>query len=88
MKVNASIHDYDRRLARYRRNIKLTRNGETTLRFLDHLGALGLSVGRVAKYASHLPPILRMIPVDLQDMTKTDVESVVAAINASQQRLD
>jgi len=82
MKTHESIHDYDQRLARYRRNIKQLRNGETTLRFLDHLGALNLSVARVAKYASHLPSRLRPITVDLKDITKQDIETVVANIHS------
>jgi integrase len=81
MKTNEPIHDYDQRLARYRRSIKLMRNGETALRFLEHLSSIELSVARVAKYASHLPAILRPITVELKDMTKTDVTTVVAAIN-------
>jgi hypothetical protein len=34
MKPSESIHDYDKRLARYRRSIKLMPNGEITLHFL------------------------------------------------------
>ena len=83
MKPSESIHDYDKRLARYKRNIKQLRNGEITLRFLDHLSALDLSVARVAKYASHLPALLRMITVDLKDITKSDIETIVANINNS-----
>jgi len=83
MKPYESIHNYDQRLARYKRNIKQLRNGETTLRFLDHLGALNLSVARVAKYASHLPALLRLITVDLKDITKQDIETVVANIHSN-----
>ncbi len=84
MKQDKSIYNYDQRLIGYRRNIEVLHNGKVTLRFLDHLGALGLSVARVSKYASHLPAVLRLIraDVELKDMTKSDVESVVAAINS------
>jgi len=80
-----SIHNYEQRLLRAKRSIKPLRNGEITLQFLDHLSALGLSVGRVAKYATHLPVLLRVIDVDLQAITKTDVEVIVSAINNSKQ---
>jgi site-specific recombinase XerD len=56
-------------------------NGHIGLHFLDHLSALGLSVGRVSKYGSHLPPLLRQVKVDLKAITKTDVEEIVATIN-------
>jgi len=59
------------------------RNGELALRFLDHLSAVGLSTARVAKYASHLPVILRFICVNLSDIKKTDIENVVATINSA-----
>ncbi|MCL2643567.1 MAG: site-specific integrase [Candidatus Bathyarchaeota archaeon] len=83
---NQSIYDYEQRLLRARRSIKLLRNGEISLQFLDHLNTLGLSVGRVAKYAVHLPSLLRVIDVDLQTITKADVKRVVADINSSQNK--
>ncbi|MCL1976527.1 MAG: site-specific integrase [Candidatus Bathyarchaeota archaeon] len=83
---NQSIHDYEQRLLRAQRSIKLLRNGEITLQFLDHLNDLGLSVGRVAKYAAHLPVLLRVIDVDLQTITKADVERVVIDIDNKQHR--
>ncbi|MDR2699839.1 MAG: tyrosine-type recombinase/integrase [Nitrososphaerota archaeon] len=86
MKTNEPIHDYDQRLVRHRRNLKLMRNGETALRFIDHLSALGLSIARVTKYSAHMPVLLRMIDVDLKTMTKQDVETVVATINTSKQK--
>ena len=76
------IYDYEERLRRYRRIIKRLRNGELALRFLDHLAALGLSVARVSKYASHLPPLLRVIDFDPAEATRQDVEKVVAWINS------
>jgi len=75
------IYDYNERLKRYRRIIKGLRNGRLALKFLDHLSALGLSVARVSKYASHLPTLLRVINFDPADATRNDVERVVAWIN-------
>ncbi len=86
MQPNRSIHDYEQRLARARRNLKPMRNGEVALRFLDHLGTLGLSVGRVTKYAGHLPVLLREIDLDLKAMSRKDVERVVAWINSRPQK--
>jgi integrase/recombinase XerD len=80
--MSSGIYDYEQRLVRYRRTIKRLRNGETALRFLDHLGALGLSTARVAKYASHLPILLRKIDFELQDIQRVDAERVVAWINS------
>lgn len=77
-----SIYDYDQRLAASKRNIKLLRNGEVSLRFLDHLGALGLSTARVSKYACHLPVLLRAMDFDLKDAARSDFEKVVAGINS------
>ena len=37
------IHNYSRRLERFRRNISKHKYGSVALKFLDHLGALGLS---------------------------------------------
>jgi site-specific recombinase XerD len=78
------VHNYQQRLDRSRYNIAQLPNGETSLQFLDHLSALGLSVGRVSKYAAHLPTILRIIGnnTELKTLTKTDAERIVAAINA------
>ncbi|MDR2719484.1 MAG: tyrosine-type recombinase/integrase [Nitrososphaerota archaeon] len=78
------VHNYQQRLNRSRHNIAQLPNSETSLQFLDHLSALGLSVGRVSKYAAHLPTILRIIGNDteLKTLTKTDAERIVAAINA------
>jgi hypothetical protein len=81
-KTNPIIHDYERILERNCQNIKPLRNSELSLQFLDHLSALGLSVGRVAKYATHLPVLLPLIDVELKALTKTDAEHIVAAINS------
>ena len=77
----SEIYDYEERLQRYRRAIKRLRNGDLALRFLDHMAALGLSVARVSKYASHLLVLLRVIDFDLKEATRSDVERVVAWIN-------
>jgi hypothetical protein len=47
MTTNRSIHDYEKRFERFKHNIKLLPNSKLSLQFLDHLGALGLSVGRL-----------------------------------------
>jgi hypothetical protein len=75
MKTNESIHDYEQRLERARRVIKQLPNGKVSLQFLAHISALGLLVGRVSKYAAHLPVLLRIIDnVDLKTITKTDLK--------------
>ena len=74
----SEIYDYEERLQRYKRIIKGLRNGGLALRFLDHMAALGLSVARVSKYASHLLVLLRVIDFDLKEATRSDVERVIA----------
>jgi integrase len=82
--VNKPIHNYERRLERSKINIAPLPNGGLCLQFLDHISALGLSVGRVSKYAAHIPTLLRMIDKDVtfKNMSKVDVEGVVAKINS------
>jgi hypothetical protein len=76
------IYDYEERLKRYRRIIAgFGANGETALRFLDHLGSLGLTVARISKYACHIPAILRLVNFNLAEATRSDIKRVVAAIN-------
>ncbi|MCS7373564.1 MAG: hypothetical protein NDF56_01095 [archaeon GB-1845-036] len=53
---------------------------------MDHLAALGLSIARISKYASHLPALLRIIDFDLAKATREDVEKVVAWINSQPYR--
>jgi len=45
------------------------------------MSALNLSVGRVSKYAAHLPTLLHRIgdDVKLKTLTKADAERIVAA---------
>jgi hypothetical protein len=65
------IYDYEERLERYRRIIaRFGANGETALRFLDHLGSLGLTTARISKYASHIPAILRLANFSLTEATR------------------
>lgn len=79
--ASAPIYDYERILKRCKRNIQGLRNGEVALRFLDHMSALGLSTARVAKYGTKLVVLLRVIDKDLKDVSREDVERVVAWIN-------
>ncbi|MCD6465715.1 hypothetical protein J7L27_05055 [Candidatus Bathyarchaeota archaeon] len=55
------IRGYSKRLKCFKRNISKLRHGSLALKFLDHLATLGLSQGRLVKYAEHLPPLLRII---------------------------
>ena len=78
----SSIHDYNGRLERHKRNISKLRNGDLALRFLNYLGAFGLSIGRISKYAGHLPPLLRVIEFNPAEPTRGDIKKVVAWINS------
>ncbi|MDR0461525.1 MAG: hypothetical protein LBH62_08930 [Nitrososphaerota archaeon] len=82
--LDEPVHNYQQRLNRSRYNIAPLPNGAISLQFLDHMSALNLSVGRVSKYAAHIPTLLRIIgnDVKLKTLTKTDAERIVAAINA------
>ena len=65
-----SIHDYSVRLKRYKSNISKMRYGSLALKFLDHLGALGLSQGRIVKYAELPPPLLRIVNFDSTEASR------------------
>ena len=78
----SGIYDYEQRLARSKHNIKPLRNSDVALKFLDHLSALGLSTARVAKYACHLPVLLKEIEFDVKLARREDVERVVAWVNS------
>jgi len=78
------IYNYSRRLERAKQRVAELRNSGLSLRFLDHLEALGLSVSRVAKYVSHLCTLLKAIDFDPTSASKKDVEKVVAWINSQQ----
>jgi hypothetical protein len=83
MSTNKPIHDYAQRIKRNRHNIQQLPNGQLGLQFLDHLSALGLSLGRISKCSAHIPILFRIINgADIKTMTKTDIEHIVAQINS------
>ncbi len=81
------IYNYPRRLERAKERVAEFRNSGLALSFLDHLEALGLSVGRVAKYANHLCTLLKVIDFDPTSASKKDVDRVVAWINSQQYKV-
>ena len=78
----ASVHEYGRRLENARERIRSLPNSGFILSFIDHLMALGLSAGRVAKYANHIYTLIRRCPFDPQNATRRDIENVIAWINS------
>ena len=56
------IHGYSRRLESARLRLAGLDNGELLLAFIDHLEALGLSKGRLAKYQTYLERISSSLP--------------------------
>ncbi|MEM3602560.1 MAG: hypothetical protein QXN87_07800, partial [Candidatus Bathyarchaeia archaeon] len=50
--------------------------------FIDHLQALGLSKGRIAKYANHLCVLFKACPFDPHHATKRSIERVIAWIES------
>ncbi|MEM3000100.1 MAG: tyrosine-type recombinase/integrase, partial [Candidatus Bathyarchaeia archaeon] len=80
------IYHFDRQTAAYKRRIaEFGANGELALRFLDHMASQGLSQARICKIADYLVQILHMIDFPVAEATRSDVERVVAAINANPQ---
>jgi len=77
-----NIHDYSDRPERFKNNTSKLRHGRLALKFLDHMGALGLSQGRIVKYADHLPPLLRIMDFNPREAKREDVEKAVAWINS------
>jgi integrase len=75
------IHDYAKRLASAKRRIAQLENAELLLNFVAHLEALGLSTGRVAKYANHACALTKRCPHNPKTATRSDIEKVVAWIN-------
>jgi hypothetical protein len=75
------IHDYAKRLASAKRRIAQLENAELLLNFVAHLEALGLSTGRVAKYANHACALTKRCPLNATSATRADIEKVVAWIN-------
>ncbi|MGC8998551.1 MAG: tyrosine-type recombinase/integrase [Candidatus Bathyarchaeia archaeon] len=75
------VHGYSRRLQSARRRLTQLRHSDLLLAFVDHLLALGLSEGRVAKVANHLCTLFRSCPFNPSKATVRDVEGVVGWIN-------
>jgi len=80
--VNADIHDYAGRLKRARERLSRLENSSLLLSFIDHLSALGLSVGRVAKYANQLCTLMKNCPFNPAKADRRVVERVIAWINS------
>jgi hypothetical protein len=78
MSINKPIHDYTQHIKQNRHNIKELPNGQLGLQFLDHLSALGLSLGRISKCSTHIPVLFRIIDgANIKTLTKTDIEHIV-----------
>ena len=76
------VHGYSKRLESARRRLAQLRHSSLLLAFVDHLLALGLSDGRVAKIANYLCTIFRNCPFDPASASMRDVEAVVGWINS------
>ena len=76
------VHGYFNRLESARRRLAQMKHSSLLLAFVDHLLALGLSEGRVAKIANHLCTIFRNCPFDPANASMRDVEAVVGWINS------
>jgi len=71
------IYEYSKRLMRHRRRIANRRNGDLALMFLSHLEALGLSAGRVSKYASSLSTLLKVVDFEPASASRTDLKGLL-----------
>ncbi|MEM2483180.1 MAG: hypothetical protein QW365_08815, partial [Candidatus Nezhaarchaeales archaeon] len=80
--MNADIHDYAGRLRSARERLSRLENSSLLLSFIGHLSALGLSVGRVAKYANQLCTLMKNCPFDPAKADRRVVERVIAWINS------
>ncbi|MGB9960347.1 MAG: tyrosine-type recombinase/integrase [Candidatus Bathyarchaeales archaeon] len=78
----ADIHDYVGRLRRAKERLSHLEDSSLLLSFIDHLSALGLSTGRVAKYANLLCSLMRNCPFDPAGADRQAVERVIAWINS------
>ncbi len=76
------IYNYSKRLESARRRLAELEDSDLLLEFINHLEALGLSTGRVAKYANHVCALLRDVNFNPSKATRRDVERVAAWINA------
>ena len=80
--MNADIHDYVGRLRRARERLSRLENSSILLSFIDHLSALELSAGRVAKYANLLCMLMKNCSFDPAKADRRIVERVIAWINS------
>jgi len=78
----SDIYGYSERLESAKRRLSRYECSRLLLGFLDHMVALGLSTGRVAKYANHISALMRNVVFDPVKATRSDVERVVAWINS------
>ena len=76
------LYGYAEGLERAKRRLSKYGNADLLLGFIGHLEALGLSAGRIVKYANHLCTIFRNVPFDPSSASKADVEKVIAWINS------
>ncbi|MGB9779068.1 MAG: tyrosine-type recombinase/integrase, partial [Candidatus Bathyarchaeales archaeon] len=75
------LYEYSKRLMSAKGRIKGLANGSFLLSFIEHLEALGLSAGRVAKYANHICALMRKCPFNPVKASRGDIEGVIAWIN-------
>ncbi|MEM3730529.1 MAG: tyrosine-type recombinase/integrase [Candidatus Bathyarchaeia archaeon] len=76
------IHDYHKRVESAKRRLRSLPYSELLLNFIDHLQALGLSKGRIAKYANHLCTLFKACPFDPRHASRKSVEGVIAWIES------
>ena len=75
------IHNYRKRLESAKRRLAKLKQGKLLLGFLNHLEALSLSTGRVAKYANHICALMKHCPFNPAKAERRDIEQVIAWIN-------
>ena len=76
------VYDYRRMLKRCVERLGGMRYGDVAIGLLRHLSALGLSTGRLVKYATYLCVLLKAIDFNPREAGRDDVERVVAWINS------
>jgi integrase len=76
------IYNYSKRLESAKRRLAKLDNCKLLLDFISHLEALGLSTGRVAKYANHICALMSGCPFNPSAATRKGVEKVIAWINS------
>jgi len=80
---NQGIHNYSRQVARYKKRLETTQQGDVGTAFLEKLHLNGLEDGRIIVYAARLQLILGLFnknKTNLADATKSDCERVLFAI--------